>query len=223
MKRFLITTVVLVCLAACKSVMFNDLNVQMPNANLLPPLKAAVDKTSIKDSFDAKYVGMSSSAGYQSSEGWGGGSSGFAVVRKRDRLTRDMITLFNRNVDNISQQYGERKGTIKMRFTNSNIYDSGYYYAVPSTLSLYTLNLLGFPYIYKNTDLEVEISIYTKKDDLIWKTTVIGHGEEVVALYYGYDEEGANTMSTILALKDALRQANMNIANDFQVIKKGLQ
>lgn len=222
MKRLLMIVVVVIGLTGCKSVMFNDLTIQMPNATLLPPLEAVVDKTSIKDSFDAKYVGMSSSAGYQSSEGWGGGSSGFAIVRKRDRLTRDMITLFDRNVANISQPYGERKGIIKMRFTNSSIYDSGYYYAVPSVLSLHTLNLLGLPYLYKNTDLEVEVSIYTKKGDLIWKTTTTGHGEAVVAMYYGYDEEGANTMSTILALKDALRQINMNIANDLPRIQKSL-
>jgi len=39
MKKFFI--VVCVCvLSACKSVVFSDLNVQMPNANLLPPLNA---------------------------------------------------------------------------------------------------------------------------------------------------------------------------------------
>lgn len=50
-----------------------------------------------------------------------------------------------------------------------------------------------------------------------------GHGEEVVAMYYGYNEEEAHVMSSIRAMKDALAKVNMNIANDFQMIKKGLQ
>lgn len=118
---------------------------------------------------------------------------------------------------------GERKGTIKLRVTNSSVYNSGLYYAVPSILSLHTLNLLGMPYLYANTDLETEVSIYDRSGDLVWKTTVVGHGEEVVAMYYGYNEEEAHVMSSIRAMKDALAKVNMNIANDFQMIKKGLQ
>ena len=42
-------------------------------------------------------------------------------------------------------------------------------------------------------------------------------------MYYGYNEEEAHVMSSIQAMKDALAKVNMNIANDFQMIKKGLQ
>ena len=70
---------------------------------------------------------------------------------------------------------------------------------------------------------EFRRSIYDRSGDLVWKTTVVGHGEEVVAMYYGYNEEEAHVMSSIRAMKDALAKVNMNIANDFQMIKKGLQ
>ena len=223
MKKFWLSLTVLIMLSACKSVTFNDLNVQMPNVNLLPPLNTEVDRESVRDSFDVQYSGSSSRSGYTDASGWGGSIDSVNIVRKRDRRMRDMITLFDRNAANVSQAYGERKGTIKLRVTNSSVYNSGLYYAVPSILSLHTLNLLGMPYLYANTDLETEVSIYDRSGDLVWKTTVVGHGEEVVAMYYGYNEEEAHVMSSIRAMKDALAKVNMNIANDFQMIKKGLQ
>ena len=60
MKKFWLSLTVLIMLSACKSVTFNDLNVQMPNANLLPPLNTEVDRESVRDSFDVQYSGSSS-------------------------------------------------------------------------------------------------------------------------------------------------------------------
>ncbi len=222
MKKFFI--VVCVCvLSACKSVVFSDLNVQMPNANLLPPLNAKVDTASVRDSFDVKYSGSAVTSYYNTSDKWGSSVDSISMIRKRDRSARDMVTLFTRNIANISQQYGERKGTIDLRVTNSSIYNSGWYFTVPSLLSLHTLNILGMPYQYKNTDLEIEVSIYDKKGNLVWQTTVVGHGEETVAVYYGYSEDDAQALSTVKAMKNALQQVNMNIANDFQAIQKALK
>ncbi len=222
MKRFFIVVMVGM-LSACKSVMFSDLNMQMPNANLLPPLEAKVDTASVRDSFDVKYSGKSTRSYYNYGENWSGGVDSINMTRKRDRSTRDMVTLFTRNIANISQQYGERKGTIQLRVTNSSSYNSGWYFTVPSLLSLHTLNVLGMPYQYKNADLETEVSIYDRKGNLVWQTTVVGHGEETVAVYYGYNEDDAQALSNIKAMKDAMRQVNMNIANDFQMIQKGLK
>ena len=222
MKKLLLLWSVMLVLSACKSVTFNDLKLYAPNRDLLPPLKAEVDKDSIKDSFDTMIQGSSAGGGFESDD-WSVSGDSYTFVKKKDSRTRDMITLFERNVENISQVYGARKGSIKMRFTNSRIYASGYYYTVPSWISIYSLNLLGFPYGYKNTDLEVEVSIFNNNGDLIWKTTQTGNGEEMVAMYYGYNEEEALVMSSIKALKDALRKVNLNIANDFGKINSGLQ
>ena len=69
MKKFFI--VVCVCvLSACKSVVFSDLNMQMPNANLLPPLNAKVDTASVRDSFDVKYSGRSVTSYNNTSDKW---------------------------------------------------------------------------------------------------------------------------------------------------------
>ena len=222
MKKLLLLWSVMLVLSACKSVTFNDLKLYAPNRDLLPPLKAEVDKDSIKDSFDTMIQGSSAGGGFESDD-WSVSGDSYTFVKKKDSRTRDMITLFERNVENISQVYGARKGSIKMRFTNSRIYASGYYYTVPSWISIYSLNLLGFPYGYKNTDLEVEVSIFNNNGDLIWKTTQTGNGEEMVAMYYGYNEEEALVMSSIKALKDALRKVNLNIANDFGKINSSLQ
>lgn len=222
MKKLLLLWSVMLVLSACKSVTFNDLKLYAPNRDLLPPLKAEVDKDSIKDSFDTMIQGSSAGGGFESDD-WSVSGDSYTFVKKKDSRTRDMITLFERNVENISQVYGARKGSIKMRFTNSRIYASGYYYTVPSWISIYSLNLLGFPYGYKNTDLEVEVSIFNTNGDLIWKTTQTGNGEEMVAMYYGYNEEEALVMSSIKALKDALRKVNLNIANDFGKINSSLQ
>lgn len=121
MKKFWLSLTVLIMLSACKSVTFNDLNVQMPNANLLPPLNTEVDRESVRDSFDVQYSGSSSRSGYTDASGWGGSIDSVNIVRKRDRRMRDMITLFDRNAANVSQAYGERKGTIKLRVTNSSV------------------------------------------------------------------------------------------------------
>lgn len=222
MKKLLLLWSVMLVLSACKSVTFNDLKLYAPNRDLLPPLKAEVDKDSIKDSFDTMIQGSSAGGGFESDD-WSVSGDSYTFVKKKDSRTRDMITLFERNVENISQVYGARKGSIKMRFTNSRIYASGYYYTVPSWISIYSLNLLGFPYGYKNTDLEVDVSIFNTNGDLIWKTTQTGNGEEMVAMYYGYNEEEALVMSSIKALKDALRKVNLNIANDFGKINSSLQ
>ena len=222
MKKLLMLWSMVLVLSACKSVSFNDLNLRAPNSQLLPPLRTEVDKDSIKDSFDTTIHGSSAGSGFES-EDWSVSGDTYTFVKKKDSRTRDMITLFERNVENISQVYGTRKGSIKMRFTNSRIYSSGYYYTVPSWISIYSLNLLGFPFGYRNTDLEVEVSILNNNGDLIWKSTEMGKGEEIVAMYYGYSEEEALVMSSIKALKDALRKINRNIANDFERINAGLQ
>ena len=222
MRKLLMLWSVVLVLSACKSVEFNDLTFRAPNSQLLPPLKTEVDKDSIKDSFDTMITGSSAGSGL-GSEDWRVSGDSYTFVKKKDSRTRDMITLFERNVENISQVYGARKGSIKMRFTNSRIYASGYYYTVPSWISLCSLNVLGFPYSYRNTDLEVEVSILNNHGDLIWKSTEMGQGEEIVAMYYGYDEEEASIMSSIMALKDALRKINQNIAKDFERINTGLQ
>lgn len=70
MKKFWLSLTVLIMLSACKSVTFNDLNVQMPNANLLPPLNTEVDRESVRDSFDVQYSGSSSRSGYTDARGW---------------------------------------------------------------------------------------------------------------------------------------------------------
>lgn len=222
MKKLLIFWSMILIVSACQSVNFSDLNFYAPNPNLLPPLRTEVDKDSIKDSFDTTIHGSSAGSGFES-EDWSMSGDSYTFIKKKDSRTRDMITLFERNVENISQVYGTRKGSIKMRFTNSRIYSSGYYYTVPSWISIYSLNLLGFPFGYRNTDLEVEVSILNNNGDLIWKSTEKGKGEEIVAMYYGYNEEEALVMSSIKALKDALRKINRNIANDFARINAGLQ
>ena len=179
MKKLLLLWSVMLVLSACKSVTFNDLKLYAPNRDLLPPLKAEVDKDSIKDSFDTMIQGSSAGGGFESDD-WSVSGDSYTFVKKKDSRTRDMITLFERNVENISQVYGARKGSIKMRFTNSRIYASGYYYTVPSWISIYSLNLLGFPYGYKNTDLEVEVSIFNTNGDLIWKTTQTGNSDVII-------------------------------------------
>lgn len=84
MKKFWLSLTVLIMLSACKSVTFNDLNVQMPNANLLPPLNTEVDRESVRDSFDVQYSGSSSRSGYTDASGWGRSIDSVNIVRKRD-------------------------------------------------------------------------------------------------------------------------------------------
>lgn len=217
MKNIVKSLTLLLWLSACQSLNFNDVNMVAPNSRLLPPLEASVNRKALKDNFDTVKTEDGRAFVYDDNIQFLG------ATYQKDRRPRDVETVFLRNMDNITQRYGEKKGKITMRISNTRAYHSGYLYTVPSVLTLHIANLLGMPYVYDNMDIEIEVTITDNKGNPVRKYIETGHAETPVAMYYGYSTSNAPLLSTIRATQDALRKINMQIANEFEAINKQLK
>ena len=213
MRQIIKSVVILLLVSACQSVNFNDVNMVAPNARLLPPMEAKISRKALKENFDTVKTEDGRAYVYDDSFQFAG------ATYQKDRRPRDVETVFIRNMDNITQSYGEKKGTITLRVSNTRAYHTGYFYTVPSVLTLHIANLFGLPYVYDNMD----VTIADKKGNPVRKYIEVGHAETPVAMYYGYSTSNAPLLSTIRATQDALRKINMQIANDFEAINSQLK
>lgn len=217
MRQIIKSVAILLLLSACQSLNFNDVNMVAPNARLLPPMEAKISRKALKENFDTVKTDDGRAYVYDDNIQFLG------ATYQKDRRPRDVETVFLRNMNNIAQNYGEKKGRVSMRISNTRAYHSGYYYTVPSILTLRLANLFGMPYVYDNMDIELEVTITDKNGNPVRKYVEIGHAQTPVAMYYGYSSSDAPVLSTIRATQDALRKINMQIANDFDAINSQLK
>ena len=214
-KLFLIPFVLVFLFTSCKTIYLSELKPYPKNTKLLPALEPIVDIESLESAYSSgsSVVEVSTYNSRPSNSTYLGIGNSTSTIYK-DKRVHDAITIFERDVtENITNPFGEKKGSITCRIVagDQSMKDN---WVWGTAFTLFTLNLLGIPYYSSVTDIDVEVEIYSKNNDLIGKYTATGHSKVWVALYWGYNESSASRKSAYTALKMALNEMKLKIQDD---------
>lgn len=107
-----------------------------------------------------------------------------------DLRIADQLAYLKGIVDSkICEQNTDLKGTIKFEVLQSEL-SNGWYWLIPSGLTMGTINLLGFPLVSQGVKLSMRCTITDLKNNIIYSKIVSGKGKSFIALYYGYGGAG---------------------------------
>ena len=214
MKKFFLIPIILVILfTGCKSISLSELRPTPKNTKLLPALEPKVNIESLESVYSSGtsvvevYDSRLSNTNFL---GIGNSTSTFY----KDKRVQDAITIFERDVtDNITNPFGEKKGSITCRIVagEQSMKDN---WAWATQFTAFSLNLFGIPLYSSVTNLDVEVEIYSKNNDLIGKYSATGYSKIWVALYWGYDTTSAARKSAYTAFKMALNEIKLKIQDD---------
>jgi len=224
MKKCLL---LLLLLASCKTLEYNDLNPEMsPNPVLLPAMDTLVDINNLESTYSSgTFVSQSNSlgTGYVNNNfgGWFQTTSTVGTQYKDPRVS-DIINILNKEVkDNITTPYGEKKGYISLSLGYRG--RSGTICPVISALTLFTINVIGFPFDKETQSLEVEVQIMNRKREVIrrYKENVLN--SDYSAMWYGYDIQTLQRKLAADNIKEALKKIRYRIKDDAIELKKELK
>lgn len=212
MKRFLIMFAV-VALTSCKSINFEPLkplSKKLPNLGLIQPRS------------NSGAYGVTSSANAVT---YGSGDFSFTNLEISTDFTKQknnnkLIVHFHRR---LVDETTESMGYIQVAILNqeTNLTGLSYLTVALSYISLGTLNLVGFPFSYYESEATVEVTILDRKKRLVSRITKSASDKERVQLYAGYDEVDAINLSTMKALDKALLKVQAEInENHSDLLKK---
>ena len=226
MKKFLLISFIM--LTACKSISYNDVNPEIkPNSNLLPALITVVDMNNLESVYSSGgYQGIANNygTGYGANP-WAGWAQTTVVngTSYKDARVNDVINIFEKEVkENISSPYGEKKGYVALKLGYRGK-DTSIFYILPSMLSLFTINILGFPANEITQSLEVQVEIWNNKKELIAKYTENVVNSDFIAMYWGYNETNIWRKVAADNIKQALEKIRYKINEDALTIKKKLK
>ncbi len=131
-----------------------------------------------------------------------------------------MFTLFQRELPNICEQNGNYKGTIESVVTinESNMTNKALF--IFSTLTLYTINLLGLPMFSADYQLEVEFNLYNLNGAKIWTKPYYKDTRVLYGVYYGL---GKREDEIVLKMyREMLKELKMDLQTDYKAIGNNL-
>lgn len=107
-----------------------------------------------------------------------------------DLRIADQLAYLKSIVDSkICEQDSELQGKIKFEVLKSEL-SSSWFWLIPSSLTLLTINLLGFPMVSQGVNLTMKCSILDLKNNVVYSKVVSGKGTSYIALYWGYGGAG---------------------------------
>lgn len=189
----------------------------------IPPLEVQIDRVSLETAYSAGQT-VSEELGY----GIGDREDGYLSIVSvatlmsqtlRDKRVQQAVVIFDREIsDNICDPAGKKYGYAVCRIANRDA-RLGWGWLVPSALTLFTINLFGFPAMSQTTELDVEVEIMDANYNRVAKYSAIAKDTKHVAFYWGYpvptkphiDKENTLTRITSasalrMAMKDIKRQ-----------------
>ena len=226
MKKYLL---LILFLTSCKSITYQDVNPSInPNNNLLPALETLVDINNLESTYSSgSYVGQANNfgTGYSGNNGWGSWlqTTSLSGTQYKDSRVNDIINMFDKEVkENITTPYGEKKGysSLKLGYRGS---EDSFIYPLTSTLSLFTLNLVGFPWTELEESLEVEVQIMNNKKEIISRYTENVFSSNYVAMWWGYDENVVYRKVAADNIKQALERIRNKINTEASILNKKLK
>lgn len=213
MKKILFVLLVVLC--SCKSITYKDVTPDIaPNDKLLPALEPVVDVYNLEAVYSAGGAESSADTYYNmpANANWSSSSSANITYYKDSRV-RNAINIFNKEVkENITNPFGKKKGYIVLRLGYRGVNDNSWLF-IPSMVTVFTANLVGFPVDYIKQSQEVEVEIYNNKKELVKRYGCYVSSQAAVAMWWGY---GSNIWTKLAAdnIKEALSQIRFQIGDE---------
>jgi hypothetical protein len=123
---------------------------------------------------------------------------------------------------NLMDPYGDKYGSIQYQ-TEELQENRGAFFTTVSGLTLGLINLLGFPAMVFEKEMEVEVRIFDNQDRLLGKYTGTGTGTATAALYYGYLVQDAFDKAELDALRKAHKAIRPKLQEDVAELNEKLR
>ncbi len=208
---------VLLMLSSCRSVRLVEVNPHDKISELLPALYVEADVYSFEEALYTTYDSPMLATPYEYDP------YGIPYQPIRAKNVQNLITVYEQDVmTNVINPYGEKKGIIDCRITQSNIRGVFNGFSALSMVTLGIPNLFGMPLSAGKAELEVEVSVYDLEDKLIGRYLARGKGKEYVGLYFGYYPDDAKLEATNEAFIEAMHDIKSQISADADRLNKEL-
>ncbi len=129
-----------------------------------------------------------------------------------------MYTLFERELTNICETSGEIKGYIDPVIT-LNEENLDFTLLIPSILTLYTINLLGFPLARQIKQLEVEFIIKDMEENIVWNKV---YYKKHTDTYGFYDKVKRSDELTMIVFREMIGEFKRDIQIDYNEVSQEL-
>lgn len=196
---------ILFILASCASIKPTDLRPDGDGCIQLPALEPIVDINSLESMYPSRTLLTYDQYVYDETA---------SLPSTRNKKAQDVYTLFERDVkDCISTPYGEFKGYIicKIRSGDNKMNDM---LPIMSIFLLGIPNLVGMPYTYVKSYIDLDVEIYTIDDKLVGRYLGMGKNTSYAGTYGRYRVAEVGRISAIKSFKMAMDQIKEGIEKD---------
>ncbi|GHT10096.1 hypothetical protein AGMMS4956_00880 [Bacteroidia bacterium] len=210
---FCLSSAALLFSVGCQSLKLADIE---PTANknprLLPPVEVRLDVATFGTVYDLQST-------HQVQKG-----NATHQVTANTPLYRDLVTIAQKDIrNNVSEKYGEPKGTIKYKLITGETCRTGTPLLVFDWLTLRIINLLAVPSNFITSKMQVRADVYDAKGNLVGEyTSAYNKSATTVALYYGYSYKNAAHKATLATYKLCLDDIKKQITGDYERLFKAL-
>ncbi len=143
----------------------------------------------------------------------------------------DIKTIFERDLENISQISGAPKGSIRCRAIDGKSKDGkhrmsveAFSLAVASGLTLCTANLVGMPISCSKSKLQIEVTILDSNNNVIGRYISDFHkSKSYVAMYWGYSLSQAPRKDARYVFTACMEDIKYQIEKDYTRLTEALK
>ncbi|MCC6460701.1 MAG: hypothetical protein IT260_09555 [Saprospiraceae bacterium] len=211
-------------LGSCRSLKTQDFHQQAALTQPMPPLALKVHAESFLGHFAGDLAKDVLSDAAMSRRGpWMPFPSPYEVHSRVAEPMRDVFTVLGNELsDNMLQSAGEKYGQLRFKLVYYQSNTPGWGWVIPSVLTLNLANLAGMPFLRYRIDLELQMEILDRNQQVIAQYRAPGSGKSTVAMYYGYSGRDAYRKANLLALQDAMRAIRSKMEPDLTVLRDDL-
>lgn len=139
-------------------------------------------------------------------------------------VNSQLYTLFERELDNISERTGETHGHIDITIILSEV-QANYALAVFSGLTLMIPNFLGMPMVSGTAEVEYEVKIYNLNNDIIWKKIYYKKTSKAFTIYHGesWGDQRAINKHILLLYRELIVEMKNDLQKDVEKINDALK
>jgi len=181
-------------LCSCKTLQVSDLRPPNPTNPKLPALTAKIDVQSLQNSYSS---GSTISQGIGVGVPVGGiaiGTFAGSSISFPDKRQQDIVTLFERDVNDNICLGNHTKGSIELKITFSHTKEGGFEYLAPAILTAGLAWAFGMPMNTVTQTLELQVEIKNSQNMTIGKYVSNAKAKTKVAAYSGYKKGDAPYM-----------------------------
>jgi hypothetical protein len=199
--------------SGCRTVQYSEMSPTGALPRLLPPLETEIDMLSLESVFGATITsGSVSDLGF------------YEDVTYANPLLRDIVTVYERDMRNIAEEYGRTRGRAVCRLVDGEVGGGGYGWVFISGITMFVPNLIGVPFATAKASMQLEMSMFDNNGLLIGRyTSEYRKGRVPVALYYGYDGGDALLKVSLDVFKACMADIKKDIELDYSRLSGALE